>query len=106
MANTLGQFEQLVLLSILQLDADAFGVQIRDELESRTGRKVSRGALYTTLDRLEAKGILEWEMTDSTPERGGLARRRFKVMPSGIEELKRSRELLMGLWSGLEEVLS
>lgn len=107
----LGEFEQLVLLSLLQaseeLDGEAPVQLLRERLERLAGRGVSRGALYRTLDRLEEKRWVDWSVDETdVPERGGHPRRRFRVTPEGIAVLKASRETLLGLWSGLEEALS
>ena len=102
----LGEFEQMVLLSIVQLGDDAYGVKIREEIESRTERGVARGALYTTLDRLEAKGLVTSATGDSTAERGGRPRRYFAVSRVGMEALRASRKALLNLWTGIEEALS
>ena len=104
-ALQIGEFEQLVLLSVLRLEDDAFAIGIRRELEQRADRRVSRGALYKTLERLEAKGLLAWETSESTPERGGLPRRRFLVSAQGMAALRHSRETLLRFWSGLEKSL-
>jgi hypothetical protein len=69
----LGEFEQMVLLAVLRLRDDAYGVTIRAEIAKRTGREIARGALHTTLDRLEEKGCLRSRMGDPTPQRGGRA---------------------------------
>ena len=95
----------MVLLAILRLDGDAEGLRVLRELETQTGTSVSRGALYTTLDRLHAKGHLTWTVGESTPERGGLPKRRYRVTPSGLGALKASRAALVSLWRGLDEVL-
>jgi PadR family transcriptional regulator PadR len=77
MASTplLGEFEQVVLLAILRLDDDAYGVTIRSEIATCTGREPAPGALYTTLDRLEEKGLVRSRMGEPTPERGGRPKR-------------------------------
>src|SRR5437763_9323287 len=75
----LGEFEQIVLLAVLRLGDDAYGVPIRREIEKRGGRKVTVGALYSTLDRLEAKGYVSSWFADPTAERGGRSRRYFRV---------------------------
>lgn len=105
MAQPLGEFEQAILLAILRLEDGAYGVAIRQELKACTGRKVSHGAAYVTLDRLQAKGLLESQLGESAPQRGGRRKRYFRVTPAGIEALRASRKALMTLWSGLEEVL-
>jgi PadR family transcriptional regulator len=101
----LGEFEQLLLLAILRLDAKAYGVELARELEARAGRTVSRGALYTSLDRLEDKGLLRWKVTAGTPERAGLPRRLYSVTPAGVAALRASRETLRRMWRGLDRVL-
>ena len=100
-----GEFEQMVLLAVLQLDDEGYAIGIRRQLEERAGRAVSRGALYRTLDRLESKGFVEWEMEEAPPDRGGHPRRRFAVTKAGIESLKTSRAALFNLWDGLDGVL-
>lgn len=89
MSDWLGEFEQLVLFAVLQID-DAYGTAIRREIEARTGRSVSAGALYTTLDRLERRGLVTSAWGEPTPERGGKRKRLFKVKPAGREALARS----------------
>ena len=105
----LGEFEQLVLLSVLRIaQKDAVGVSgaaIARELEEQAGRRVSRGALYTTLDRLEGKGLLRWKIAIGGPERGALPRRAYIVTARGIEALRASQRTLQRMWRGLEEVL-
>ncbi len=101
----IGEFEQLVLLTLLQLEDNAYALPLREGLNEVAGRKVSRGALYRTLDRLEQKGFIGWELEDDTPVRGGHPRRRFTVTRQGITALRDSREALMELWDGLEQVL-
>jgi PadR family transcriptional regulator, regulatory protein PadR len=98
----LGDWEQTVLLATLRLGENAYGVPIRREIEERTKRRVSIGALYTTLDRLEAKGYLRSRMGDPTPERGGRSRRYFRVESLGLAALERSREALVTMWDGLD----
>ena len=101
----LGEFEQLVLLAILQLDADARARDIRRRIEESAARTVSRGALYATLDRLVAKGLLDWEVEGSTPERGGIPSRRFVVTAQGLAALGRSYRAVTSLARGLERLL-
>ncbi|HEY7566059.1 MAG TPA: PadR family transcriptional regulator [Gemmatimonadaceae bacterium] len=99
--HSLGDFEQLVLLAILQLRGDAYGVPIVDEIERRTGRTVSRAAVYVTLRRLEEKGLVSSWLSESTPERGGKPRRCVRVEPRGLELLRESREAVNRMWRGL-----
>jgi DNA-binding PadR family transcriptional regulator len=102
LAETLGEFEQLVLLAVLQLGAEAHAAGLRERIERVARRRVTRGALYATLDRLTTKGLLDWEVEDSTPERGGIPRRRFRVTRSGLTSLRRSYGALRALARGLE----
>ena len=101
----LGEFEQRLLLAVLRLDADAYGFDIARELEARAGRSISRGALYTSLDRLENKGLLRWKAAVGTDTRGGLPRRLYTVTPAGVAALRASRETLRRMWRGLERLL-
>jgi PadR family transcriptional regulator len=101
----LGEFEQLVLLAILRLGSDAYGVTIARELEERADRRVSRGALYTTLDRLEDKGLVRWRIVHGGAERGGLSRRAYAVTPAGLVALRAAREVLQRMWRGVEQML-
>jgi DNA-binding PadR family transcriptional regulator len=98
----LGELEQIVLLAVLRLGADAYTVPILEQIELQAGRRVARGALYTALDRLEAKGCLRSRIGEPLPERGGRARRYFTVTPAAVRALKASRLALMRLWRGLE----
>jgi PadR family transcriptional regulator PadR len=98
----LGELEQIVLLAVLRLGEDAYGVPIRIEIERRTGRALTVGALYRTLDRLEAKGYVTSSFSDPTPERGGRSRRYFKLRPIGLRTLRASRDALAAMWDGLE----
>ena len=100
--ETLGEFEQLVLLAIVRLTGDAYGTTIREEVEERTSRSVAIGALYTALDRLERKGYVSSSMSDPTPQRGGRARRYYQLRPAGAAALRRSREALARMWAGVE----
>ncbi len=101
----LGEFEQMVLLSILRLGNDAYGLAIIEELEKVADREPATGAVYTTLDRLERKGLLESYAGDPSQERGGRPRRYVRVTRDGRAHLARSRHTLMALWKGLEGVL-
>ena len=98
----LGEFEQLVLLAILHLREDAYGVPIVDEIERRTGRAVSRAAVYVTLRRLEDKGLVSSWMSEPTRERGGKPRRCVRVEPRGLERLREFREAVNSMWRGLD----
>lgn len=97
----LGEFEQVVLLAVARLDGDGYGVTIRREIESRTERPVTIGAIYATLDRLVAKGYLGLTAGAPTPERGGRAKRFYAVEPEGIAALRASRGMLDRMWEGV-----
>lgn len=105
----LGEFEQLVLLSVLRVGqgeaSAASGAAIARELEEQAGRRVSRGALYTTLDRLEAKGLLRWKIATGGPERGTLPRRAYAVTPRGMEAVRDSQRTLQRMWRGLGRIM-
>jgi PadR family transcriptional regulator, regulatory protein PadR len=100
--KSLGEFEQIVLLAVLRLGKNAYGVTTWEEIEKRTGRSVMIGAVYATLDRLEAKRYISSMVGDPTPERGGRAKRFFTVTAHGSEALERSREMLASMWEGLD----
>lgn len=102
--NSLGEFEHLILLAVMRLEPTAYGVNIKQEIEERTGRKVTLGAIYPTLDRLEGKGYVSSKFSEPTAERGGRAKRYFRLEPAGIEAINRAREMLLSLWSGFETV--
>jgi DNA-binding PadR family transcriptional regulator len=98
----LGELEQIVLLAVLRVAPNAYGVPIRREIEERTGRSLTVGALYRTLDRLEHKGYVVSWFGDPTPERGGRSKRYFNVKPAGVRALRASRNALAAMWDGLE----
>src|SRR6187401_3056689 len=101
----LGDMEHLVLLAILRLGTDAYGIPILDEVSARSGRAVSRATVYVALKRLEQKGLVTSRLGDSTPERGGRAKRFFKLKPAGLKALRESREMFLNLWRDYETVL-
>ena len=101
-ASSLGEFEQLVLLAILRLGGDAYGVTIRRELLACAGRSASPGALYTTLDRLEKKGYVSSEEGAPTPERGGRAKRFYQVSEVGRRLLINAQSSFQRMMSGLQ----
>jgi PadR family transcriptional regulator PadR len=101
----LGEFELTVLLAVVRLGKGAYAVAIREEIQRRTGRSASRGAIYITLDRLENKGYLESWLADPTPMRGGRAKRYYRVNPAGVAALKDSWTALQRMWQGLEPVI-
>lgn len=97
----LGEFEQLVLLAILRGEGEAFGASIQRLIEEQGGRRVSLGAVYTTLARLEQKGLVEGWTGDPTPERGGRRRRHYRLRPAGRRELEASLATLRRMARGL-----
>ena len=97
----LGEFEQVVLLAVVHLEGDGYGMTVRGEIERRTGRSPSIGALYATLERLEEKGLVRSRTGAPTAERGGRAKRFFAVTASGMRALERSRRLLDAMWEGI-----
>jgi DNA-binding PadR family transcriptional regulator len=101
----LGEFEQMVLLATMRLEDGAYGLAIRDEMAAVAGRRPSSGALYTTLDRLERKGLIESHPGEESPERGGRPRRYLRVTPEGRELLAHVRHTLLALWDGVEGAL-
>jgi DNA-binding PadR family transcriptional regulator len=100
----LGEFEQMVLLAILQRRATAFGLEVRREIEESTGKEVSRGAFYTTVDRLERKGFVSWSEAPPGGPRGGAPQRLFRVTGAGIEALRVSRQALETLSRDLDKL--
>ena len=106
MANGLGEFEQLVLLALMRLEPEAYGVAIRDEIETRTGRSVALGAVYTTLLRLEDKKLVATRLGEPTPQRGGRRKKYYRPLAAGRRELAISldaiRSMTRGLKPGLE----
>ena len=103
--DSLGEFEQSLLLAIVHLGEDAYGVMIRQEIERRTGRDIAIGALYTSLDRLERKGFVRSAMSDPTPERGGRSKRHFQLRPAGADALRQARDRMARMWDGLTPAL-
>lgn len=101
----LGELEHLVLLAILRLGPEAYGLSIARELEREAGRSLSRGALYTTLDRMETKGLVRWKSEPGGSERRGLPRRVYSVSARGLAAVRASQRILNRMWRGLEDVL-
>lgn len=99
--RALGDLEELVLLAVLRLGAEAWGARIQDELGRRAGRAVSIGTIYVTLMRLEEKGLARSWMGEPTGERGGKAKRHFEVRPEGVQALEASRRARERMWEGL-----
>ncbi len=102
----LGEFEHIVLLAVLRLRDDAYGMKVRMEIADRTGRDVSIGAVYATLDRLAAKGLVRSELGEATAERGGRAKRTFALTAQGMRAVERTQEHLRSMVAGLALPLS
>lgn len=102
MPQGLGEFEQMVLLAILHVEGETYGVPIVEEIERRTGRSVSRAAVYVTLRRLEKRGLVTSWMGEPTGERGGKARRLVRVEPEGLEQLAEARRAMDSMWRDLD----
>jgi DNA-binding PadR family transcriptional regulator len=97
-----GEFELLVLMAILRQGDAPYANRVREDLEENADRRVTRGALYRSLDRLASKGLIEWEIEPSeTPERGGHPMRRLSVTEEGLETVRVSRDVLMRFFEGL-----
>lgn len=101
----LGELEQMVLLAVMRVGEGAYGRSVRRELEETAGRRISAGAAYVTLDRLENKGLLSSWSGDPEPGRGGRPKRFYEVTPEGVRALAESRKALDRLWSGYEGVV-
>jgi PadR family transcriptional regulator PadR len=97
----LGEFELMILLALIRLGDDAYGVPISKELLQVTGREVALGSVYAALDRLERKQLVTSTLGDPTPERGGRAKRYFRVTRKGLREAETTRTALTNLWRGL-----
>jgi len=97
----LGEMELMVLLAVVRLGDGAYGVPIAHELLTLAGREVAFGSIYAALDRLEQKGLVTSLLGDPTPERGGRAKRYFRVTPAGVRALTMTRTALTNLWSGI-----
>ena len=100
-----GEFEQMVLLAVLRVRDDAYGVTVHEEVERHTRRPVLRGAVYMTLDRLEKKGLLTSTLSEPTNLRGGRSKRCYALTKNAIQALRASRRTLLSLWDGLDPVL-
>jgi PadR family transcriptional regulator PadR len=98
----LGEFEHIVILGLLRLGDRAYGVTVRQEIEARTGREVSIGAIYATLDRLEGKGYVKSQFGEPTPERGGRSKRFFRVTAKGMSAVNRTHRAIQSMTQGLE----
>jgi DNA-binding PadR family transcriptional regulator len=100
----LGEFELMILLAVIHLGDEAYGVPISRELEAHRGRDVSVGSVYAALERLEGKGLVASTLGDPTPERGGKAKRYFRVTREGLRQVHNTRRVLKQMWRTLPEL--
>jgi len=103
--SALGELETLILLAVLRLGDGAYGVSVRDEMEERAGRRLSRGAVYTALKRLEAKGYLRGSLGEPVPVRGGRARRYLELTDEGLVAVRRATAQMDRMREGLDALL-
>lgn len=101
-SGPLTEFEQMILLAVVRLGDDAYGVSICDEIEARSGRTISVAAAYTALERLEARGFVNSWTAEASPVRGGRAKKHFAVQPEGAAALRESRGAMARMWEGLD----
>jgi PadR family transcriptional regulator PadR len=102
MSQALGEFEQLVLLALIRLGPDAYGATVRRDIELRAQRRVGISAVYTTLERLEQKGLVKSRIGGPTGERGGRRRKHFEMLPLGARALKDAYQAFVRMTAGLE----
>jgi DNA-binding PadR family transcriptional regulator len=100
----LGEFELMILLAVVHLGDEAYGVPISRELEKHRGRDVSVGSVYAALERLASKGLVSSSLGDPTPERGGKAKRYFRVTKAGLGQMQATRRVLSKMWQRLPEL--
>lgn len=100
----LGDFELLVMLALMRLGEDAYGVPISIEIEQQSGREVALGSVYATLERLEDKGLVTSALGKATAERGGKAKRYFRATTRGLREVRETRRTLMRMWNNVPEL--
>ena len=100
----LSNFELMVLLALIRIGDGAYGVPISREIEEQSGREVSIGSIYAALERLEAKGFVTSELGEPTRERGGRAKRYFKIAPKGLREVHEVKGTLVKMWKGLPKL--
>lgn len=100
----IGDFELIVMLVLLRLGESAYGVPISREIERQCGREVALGSVYATLERLQEKGLVSSDLGEPTPERGGRAKRYFRLTRKGLRKVRETRQALIRLWRGLPEL--
>jgi DNA-binding PadR family transcriptional regulator len=104
MERYLGEFELLILLALIRLGDEAYGVPIAAEIASQTGREAALGSVYATLERLAEKGLVDSRLGEPTAERGGRARRYFHPTPKGLDRVRETRDALTRMWRGLPQL--
>jgi len=104
MRNFIGEFEEIVLLTVMLLGDGAYGVGIKKEIENRLDRNVSIGALHTALQRMTDKGLVSSELGESTAERGGKRKRFFQVTPEGVKILERAKADRIKMWQSIPKL--
>jgi PadR family transcriptional regulator PadR len=100
----LGNFELMVLLAVLHVGDKAYGVTIAREIEGKSGRQAVLGSVYAALERLEGKGLVSSSLGEATAERGGRAKKYFRVTAKGLREVRDTRRVLQRLWRGLPQL--
>jgi|SRR5579859_1095801 len=100
----LGEFELMVLLALIRLGDEAYGVPISREIEERSGREASLGSVYAALERLEEKGLVASRLGDPTAVRGGRAKRYFRITAQGLRDVRQTQRALQNLWRGLPQL--
>ncbi|HEY6827549.1 MAG TPA: PadR family transcriptional regulator [Gemmatimonadaceae bacterium] len=105
MSASIGQLELIVLLTVARLGDDAYGLAVRRDVSERTGRDYSIGAVYTTLQRLEDKGLLRSKATDPLPVRGGRSRRLFKLTAAGARAVREAERVTTSVWAGIPSTI-
>ncbi|MEM7415957.1 MAG: PadR family transcriptional regulator [Gemmatimonadota bacterium] len=98
--DSIGELEHLILLTVLNLESDASALRIRDVLATRGGRRITRGALYRSLDRLGEKQLIDWDVVEPDESRGGHTKRFYRVTAAGLDVVRERREALLRLWAG------
>ncbi len=104
MRTHLGEFELIVMLALLRVGEDAYGVPIARAIEEGTRREVAIGSVYAALERLEQKGLVASRLGEPTPERGGRAKRYFRVTAAGLRRVRAAQKALVALWQGLPQL--
>ncbi len=104
--ESIGELEHLILLTVLNLGTEASAIRVREVLAAEADRRVTRGALYRSLDRLGDKGLIEWVVVEPNEDRGGHAKRFYRVSTQGMNAVRSRREALERLWTGAERALN